>query len=248
MAAIANCAKWDYDRALAFCQEATELDFTWVEEPLPMEAYEDLARLRSAVGVAISGGELNNQGLPEFKHMIARGCYDWYQPDAVMVGGISETWGIMQALDGSDGAYSPHTWSNGIGFAINLQLFAASKWRESKYLEYPLSPPGWVPSGRDGLLTQPFTHVRGRLKIPELPGLGFEIDPAQLRRHARCFYTATKVRVAVSTVLDRGVSMAKKLGATRDARLAARSEAVDAMVAAGEDPLQQALAELSPEG
>jgi D-galactarolactone cycloisomerase len=245
VAAIADCAKWDYERALAFCKEAEALNFGWVEEPLPHDAYEDLARLNAATGVTLAGGELNNQGLPEFRHMVARGCLDWYQPDAVMVGGIAETWAIVQEVLRGGAAYSPHTWTNGIGFAINLQIFGATQGREKKFLEYPLDPPGWVPEGRDGLLLEPFHHDRGKLTLPTLPGLGFEIDPSQLNRFGKRVYTATKVRVAISTVLDRGLAEAKALGATRQARLDQRSQDLDAAIARGEDPFLDTLEELS---
>ena len=222
VAAIANCAKWDHERALAFCKVAEELDFAWVEEPLPQDDYDGLAALNAATSVTLAGGELNSQGLPEFKHMVARGCYDWYQPDAIMVGGIAETWAIVQHVLASGAAYSTHTWTNGIGFAINLQIFAATPHREKKFLEYPYNPPGWLPEGRDGLLMEPFEHENGTLKIPTGPGLGFEIDESQLRRFGRKWYTGTRTRVAISTVWDRGLGEAKKLGAVRDRRLEAR--------------------------
>ncbi|MCP4807770.1 MAG: mandelate racemase/muconate lactonizing enzyme family protein [Proteobacteria bacterium] len=241
VAAIADCAKWDYDRALAFCKAAEELDFAWVEEPLPQDDYEAIARLNAATGVTLAGGELNTGGLPEFRHMVARGCYDWYQPDAIMVGGVSETWAIVNLLKKSGAAYSPHTWTNGIGFAINLQIFAATKGREEKFLEYPLDPPGWVPEGRDGLLMDPFHHDKGFLDIPTKPGLGFEIDESQLRRHGRRWYVANKVRVAISTVFDRGLGEAKKLGAVRDARLDAREAELNAQ---GGDPFLDPVADL----
>jgi len=240
VAAIAECARWDYDRALAFCKEAEQLGFSWVEEPLPQDDYEGLARLNAATGITIAGGELNNQGLPEFRHMVAKGCYDWYQPDAIMVGGIAETWAIVKAVLDGGAAYSPHTWTNGIGFAVNLQIFAATQGRDKKYLEYPFNPPGWLPEGRDGLLMEPWDHTDGKLELPTRPGLGFEIDESALRRYGRRWYTATKVRVALSTVLDRGLGEAKKLGAIRDARLQARSEELDQ--AGGDcflDPLQE---------
>ncbi len=244
VAAIADCARWDYDRALRFCKAAEEQGFTWVEEPLPMDDYAAMARLRAATSLKIAGGELNNQGLPEFGTMLAAGCYDWYQPDAIMTGGISETKAIIDRVIASGADYSPHTWTNGIGFAVNLQLFAASPKREGKFLEYPLDPPGWVPEARDGLLREPFHHQRGSLTIPETPGLGFEIDPRQLRRYGRRFFTATKLRMAVTTVLDRGVKLAKHLGGVRDARLAARSAELDQRIAAGRDPVAEAMAEL----
>lgn len=234
VAAIADCASWDFDRALAFCTAAQELGYRWVEEPLPQDDYAGLARLTAATDITIAGAELNNHGLPEFRHMIERGCYDWYQPDAVMVGGISETVAIARAAVAAGAQYSPHTWTNGIGFAINLQVFAGIGDR-SKHLEYPLDPPGWVESGRDGCLVTPFVHQKGQIQLPTRPGLGFEIDGAALNRFGKRFYTATKLRVSLATVWDRGLTLAKDLGATRDARLAARNDALEAKTAAGED-------------
>ncbi len=244
VAAVADAPCWDYDRALAFCNEAAALGFGWVEEPLAMDAYDDLARLRAATPVTVTGAELNNQGLPEFKVMLEKGCFDVYQPDATFTGGIGGTFAIMREVARHGAAYTPHTWTNGIGFAINLQLHGASPWRDDKPLEYPLDPPGWVPGARDGLLTEPWTHDRGRLTLPTRPGLGFEIDRWALFRHGSHFYKGTRLRTAIRTIWDKGLGTTKKLGATRDARLRERRAALDAAVAAGKDPARDPLGPL----
>lgn len=243
VAVIEECARWDYPRALAFCEEAEALAFDWVEEPLPMDDYAALARLTAETNVNIAGGELNNWGLPEFEGMVARGCYDWYQPDAIFTGGIAETWAIIQLLQARGATYTPHTWTNGIGFAVNLHLFAASESRRrGALLEYPLSPPGWVEEARDALLTEPWRQAEGKLRLPDEPGLGFEIDPAALKRHGSRFFTATKRRVAVRAVLDRGLAEARQVGAARRRRLAQRETELAKM----DDPALEAVAALTP--
>ena len=241
VAVIADAPKWDLSRATRFCLAAGEAGLSWVEEPLPMDAYADMVALRRSSPVPISGGELNNQGLPEFGVMLEKGCYDIYQPDAVFTGGIAATWEIMQQIEAAGAQYSPHTWTNGIGFAINLQLFGAYAHRDQKRLEYPYDPPGWTPEGRDGVLCQPWQHDRGWLELPSRPGLGFEIDRKALRRHGKRLFTATRPRVAMATVMDRGLGEARKLGAERDARLAERSKALDATMAAGKSAVDIAL-------
>lgn len=241
VAVVADAPRWDYDRALTFCKAAEDLGYTWVEEPLAMDDYAGIARLRAATGIAISGGELNNQGLPEFGVMLEKGCYDWYQPDAVFTGGIAGTWQIIQRVTAAGAKYSPHTWTNGIGFAINLQLHAASPSREATFLEYPLNPPSWTIEARDGLLREPWRHERGWLTLPERPGLGFEVDPKALRRWGTHFFRASKLRMAVHAVLDKGVRTAKEIGAVRDARLAARHAELEQQIAAGGDPALDAL-------
>ena len=74
-----------------------------------MDDYDGLARLCAATDLAITGGELNNQGLPEFQTMLEKGCFDWYQPDAVFTGGIAETWEIIRRVGTAGAVYSPHT-------------------------------------------------------------------------------------------------------------------------------------------
>lgn len=238
VAVISDAPRWDPARALAFAREAEALGVQWLEEPLPMDAYDDLARLRRETKLAVAGGELNSQGLPEFGVLLEKGCFDWYQPDATFTGGIAETWQIAQRVAAAGCKYSPHTWTNGIGFAVNLQLFGALPSREGVRLEYPYAPPGWVPAVRDGLLAEPWTARRGRLALPTRPGLGFEIDRRALRRFGHHFFRATKARVALRAVLDRGARTALELGRRRDARLAARCAELDA---AGRDPVARAL-------
>lgn len=239
VAAVADAPRWDEARALAFCREAEAQGLAWVEEPLPLDDYAGLARLRAAVGVDVAGGELNGQGLPEFGVMLEKGCYDLYQPDATFVGGIAEVWGIVRRVRAAGARYSPHTWTNGIGFAVNLQLQAASPWRDETWLEYPCDPPSWTPEVRDGILEAPFVQRGGRVRVPDGPGLGFEPSRRALRRFGHHFFRGTKARVAVSAVLERGLRAARAAGEAREGRLAARSAEVER---AGAEPWREAIA------
>ena len=74
--------------------------------------------------------------------------------------------------------------------------------------------------------------------MPTAPGLGFSIRRSALLRRGTHFFRATKLRVAVSAVLERGLKTAKQLGAVREARLHARSRAVDELKARGVEAWQ----------
>jgi len=241
VAVVADAPRWDGERALAFCREAEALGYAWVEEPLAMDDYAGLATLRAEAGIDVAGGELNGHGLPEFGVMLEKGCYDVYQPDATFTGGIAETWQIVRRVAAAGARYSPHTWTNGIGFAVNLQLHAASPFRDGTLLEYPYDPPAWVPEARDGILEAPWRHARGTLELPTAPGLGFTVSRGALRRFGRHFFRATRTRVALSAILDRGIRAAKEAGAAREARLAERDRVVASERGAGREPWQDAL-------
>jgi D-galactarolactone cycloisomerase len=127
-----------------------------------------------------------------------------------------------------------------------MQLFAASPTRDSQRLEYPLSPPGWVPEARDGLLTEPWLQHGGELTVPDRPGLGFEIDRLALRKYGSRFFVATPARVALRAVRERGLSEARHLGKIRSNRLSNRQKQLEAQIGAGEDPTLGALRDLAP--
>jgi L-alanine-DL-glutamate epimerase-like enolase superfamily enzyme len=151
--------------------------------------------------------------------MIERRCYHIFQPDAVFTGGIAQTWKVIGACREHGLAYSPHTWTNGIGFAVNLQLFAASGFAAERELEYPLAPPGWTVEARDGILAEPFAHDRGRLQVPTRPGLGFEIDRRALARWGRRFSVMDRRRLIYFSLRTRGIAASREIDRVRRARL-----------------------------
>lgn len=183
---------WDLARARRFADACAEVGVAWIEEPLFMEWFDDMAALTAGSRVPISGGELHTAGLPELRHMVERRCYHVFQPDAVWTGGIAETLEVARLCRRHGLGFTPHTWSNGPGFGINLQVLLASGFANELPFEYPLSPPGWTIEARDVVLTQPWRHNRGVLQPPTAPGLGFEIDREALKRYGRCFFEADR--------------------------------------------------------
>jgi L-alanine-DL-glutamate epimerase-like enolase superfamily enzyme len=188
--------KWDLPRAKRFVDAAHEAGLVWVEEPLFMEWYDQQAELTAYSRVPVSGGELHTSGLPELSHMIDKRCYDIFQPDAMWTGGISETLEVANRVRKAGLKFTTHTWSSGIGFAVNMQVMAASGFAEEMDFEYPYNPPGWTIEARDALLVQPFHHDRGTLEMPTTPGLGFEIDEKALAHYGRCFFKANRKTVS----------------------------------------------------
>ena len=67
---------------------------------------------------------------------------------ASLAGGTSPTRHSAAGL-----AFTPHTWTNGIGLLANLHLLAGVG--GGPYLEFPYDPPGWTPERRDFMLAEP---------------------------------------------------------------------------------------------
>ena len=221
---VSNAPLWDLERAKRFADACADLGVAWIEEPLSMTAYDDLSALTAHSRVPIAGGELHSSGLPELKMMIERRCYDVFQPDALFTGGIAQTMEVIRLCREHGLGYSPHTWTNGIGFAVNLQLMAASGYAAERELEYPLSPPGWTVEARDGILEEPFVHEKGAIETPRSPGLGFEIDRRALARYGRRFFVMDRKRLVWFSLRTRGLRASREIDAARRRRIEDRGQ------------------------
>lgn len=221
---IGDSPLWDLERAKRFADACADVGVAWIEEPLAMDRYDDLAALTEYSRVPIAGGELHSSGLPELKMMVERKCYEIFQPDAIFTGGIAQTMGLVRLVREHGLAYSPHTWTNGLGFAVNLQLFVASGYADERELEYPIAPPGWTVEARDGILEKPFDHDRGMLETPAVPGLGIEIDTKALSRWGRRFFVMDRKRLIWFSLRHRGLKASKEIDRIRRQRLAKTSE------------------------
>ncbi|MCP4599961.1 MAG: mandelate racemase/muconate lactonizing enzyme family protein [Proteobacteria bacterium] len=208
---IGDAPLWDLKRAKRFSDACADAGIAWLEEPLPMDNYEDLTALTASSRIPIAGGELHTSGLSELKMMIERRCYNIFQPDATFTGGIAQTYEVAQLCRRHGLQYTPHTWTNGVGFAVNLQLLAASGFANEKELEYPISPPGWTVEARDGILEEPFFHDRGTLKTPNLPGLGFSINQRQLRKYGKRFFSMDRKRLIWFSIRNRGLKVTREI-------------------------------------
>ena len=131
-------------------------------------------------------------GYRELARMLKMGCYNIYQPDAMWAGGIAQSLQMARLCREQGLKFTPHCWSNGFGFIANAHVFAASGFAGEALFEYPVAPPGWTPEGRDMIFTQPFLHDNGWFNMPQTPGLGFEIDQANLKKYGRCFFKASR--------------------------------------------------------
>ena len=217
VALVEDAPLWSLQRATDFAGVCAEHDVAWLEEPLDMYAWDELAELRRRSGVPIAGGELNG-GWHEFSVMLEKDSLDIYQPDATFGGGIGDAMQVLQACRERGLVFAPHTWTNGIGLVVNLHVYAAGD--RSHPLEYPFEPPGWVPEARDGLLAEPVVaDADGTIAVPTAPGLGIEIDEGQLKRYGEKFFEITTRGIAVKTIREKGLFTALRLARRRRKRL-----------------------------
>src|SRR5438128_2596874 len=182
---------WGFPIALTVARELQRMGVRWLEEPLPRHDYDGLRRLRDKLDtLPIAGGE-GHQGLPEFKLLIDRGCYDILQPDALLSEGVGQMRKIAALAEVAGLELAPHTWGNGIGLMANLHLAAAIP--NCPFLEFPHDPPsGFTAAARDQMLLEPLTiDSDGVVRVPDRPGFGLVLDEERIARYTVSTHTVT---------------------------------------------------------
>ena len=117
---------------------------------------------------------------------------------------------VIDACHKNDRLFSPHTWTNGIGFYIGWNLVLADKDNHHP-LEYPNEPPSWIPEFREGIIEPIIPDKNAMLQPFKRPGLGFEIDKKLLKKYAKRFYHQTEKGLAFKVIREKGLKTALEI-------------------------------------
>lgn len=158
-----------------------ELDVFWVEEPLPYHDLDGFKVLRAEnPGVRIAAGEMHHS-VPELLRYLEQDVLDVYQMDVVLAVGMHRARTLAELAQLKHRAFTPHSWTNGIGVLANLHVSAGVG--GGPFFEFPWDPPGWTPERRDFMLTEAvMIDSAGELEVPQRPGLGIELDEEAVDR------------------------------------------------------------------
>lgn len=171
-----NCF-WDSPGAIvAVCKELEPYDITWLEEPLyPADSYDVMAKIREAVRVPLAAGE-NLGNYNDVRWITDARAVDVVQPSVAKMGGITEVWKAIAYVGRSATSRAvPHSPFLGPALMATIHMIAALPQEipcEHRFCDLEASPLGDAVVSRDG-----------RLRVPDAPGLGFEVDEAVLEKY-----------------------------------------------------------------
>lgn len=171
----------DLAKTRKLVRRLAELDVFWVEEPLPYNDLDGFRTLRAEnPGVRIAAGEMHHS-VPELLRYLENDVLDVYQMDVVLAVGMHRARTLAELAQLKHRAFTPHSWTNGIGVLANLHVSAGVG--GGPYFEFPWDPPGWTPERRDFMLAEPVMITpAGELEVPRRPGLGVELDEEAVDR------------------------------------------------------------------
>ena len=153
----------------------TNYRMLFVEEAIGPDAPEGFKELRSRIDVDVCGGEI----ITTPKEMIERindDVYDFVQPDASVMGGISAVMEVFEAAKAKNTPVVVHAWG---GAAAIMASYHAAFAADGKLVEYPMLdfPLGAEMMGNQGRI------VDGHLIRPTAPGLGLTLTPEMEARY-----------------------------------------------------------------
>lgn len=173
---------YDAVNAIRLARRMEPYDITWFEEPVPPEDIDGYLQIKTAQSIPVAAGEAEFTRFG-FREILTRRALDIIQPDICAAGGFSECKKIVDMAHAFGIRCSPHTWGTAIAIAASLQLLAILP--NTSSVLHPILPMlEWdftEHSIRDALLTDALRPVDGMISIPQMPGLGIEINRETIR-------------------------------------------------------------------
>ena len=151
------------------------LNYAFYEEPCPFEEWSETQAVRKALKIPIAFGE-QQFSLWQFHWMLANGVMDIVQPDINYNGGLIRAKRVALIAEKLGKTIVPHNTQTG-ATSVNILQFASCTKNAGPLMEYPWRAPQKTPTW----YKPDFKIKDGKIRVPEAPGMGLEIDPDFLK-------------------------------------------------------------------
>lgn len=167
----ANCA-YRYYEAIEIARKMEKYDVFWFEEPVNPDDYKGHKLVSRATTIPIATGE-NEYTRYGFRDLIEERCAAIIQPDALIMGGVSEFMKVAALAQAHDLPVAPHGKQE-----VHIQLVAAVP--NGLTLEYysGSTDPMW-----DKMFEETLQLEDGFVRPPDRPGMGIELNEEALAPH-----------------------------------------------------------------
>lgn len=162
-------APYSLDEALRLGRELERLDYLWLEEPLPDEAFGALRELTRQLDIAVIGTEVLPKHPYSVAECLASRVVDGVRADPSWSGGITGTLRTARLAEAFHAPCELHTTIFQPLELVNLHLNGAIG--NSRYLEIL-----WPRDRFDWGLAAPLPVEDGIATLPTTPGLGIALD------------------------------------------------------------------------
>lgn len=152
-----------------FCRGVEDCNLYWFEEPISPDNKKGTAEVRAATATPIAAGESEFTRF-DIRELIELRAVDVIQPDAAIIGGITEAWRVSALAATHQLELAPHCWGSAFSFMAGVNLAFAGP--SAAIIEFSL---GGNPMMYD-LVNEQISTENGKIKEPTAPGLGLTVN------------------------------------------------------------------------
>lgn len=164
---------WDFNYALAWAKQVEQYRPRWIEEAFHPEKLQSFVELRRATSIPVASGEhIYNRW--EVNDYLRAGALNVVQCDPEWCGGVSELVRIATVASLFDAQLIPH----GHSLHAALHVIAAQSPMTCPLAEYLIHKMSYYYLFEK----DPPRVERGRIRLPERPGFGIELDETKIEK------------------------------------------------------------------
>jgi L-alanine-DL-glutamate epimerase-like enolase superfamily enzyme len=168
---------YDVKEAIRVGRLLEEYKYSYFEEPVMYDHFEDIKEVADALAIPVANGE-QDQSFVHFLWSLANDGLDIVQPDIYYFGGMIRSMKVALMADAFGKTIVPHMSGGGLGFLYDYILVSAVP-NAGEHHEF---------KGLDTTVvfecpTSPLKIVDGKIKVPSGPGMGVNIDPDFIKKH-----------------------------------------------------------------
>ena len=154
-----------------------EYGYSFFEEPVPFDWYEETKAVADALQIPVAGGE-QEYSLHGFRWLIANDALEIVQPDTNYFGGMIRSMKVALMAHAVGKKCTPHMSGGDLGF-LYMMHFASALPNALQHHEFK----GFRTGVKYECQTSDLKSVHGKVKVPTGPGLGVDIDPDFIKKH-----------------------------------------------------------------
>ncbi|NJK83129.1 MAG: mandelate racemase/muconate lactonizing enzyme family protein [Saprospiraceae bacterium] len=155
--------------AKRFCRGVEDCNLYWMEEPISPDHKKGTAEVRQSTIIPIAAGESEFTRF-DMRELITLNAVDVLQPDAAIIGGITEAWRVASLAATHQLELAPHCWGSAFSFMAGVNVAFASP--SAAIIEFSA---GGNPMMYD-LVEENIEVNNGYIDAPTAPGLGLNVN------------------------------------------------------------------------
>ena len=165
-----------YDEALRVGKVIEELDYYWYEDPLAEDDIYGYVKLKQQLSIPLMATEWSPGGFHAYAPWIMASATDYLRGDVAVKGGLTGCLKAAHLADGFRLNFEIHHGGNSLNNVANIHLMCAVP--NSEFFEVLLPDA----AQKYGIIDDLQVGADGMVAAPQKPGLGVEIDFAQIEK------------------------------------------------------------------